>query len=221
MSAATPILAGFEFDDETYGLATDAIRDVIESAKRHRWFPHVTVDAGTSLAVRDHLTSHFELLGEGATAKSLSIDFIQGQWDVLVRAYRKVNPAGDDPAYGRGKWREALAVVAGDMRRELEESHREAIVPPLFPIAGNAAIVGGMLMPQVGGADVVDDKAYREPVWYLMCDVDADFWSAIIWPLAYRDRRNENPFTELVAMYESGFYPLGFSSDRFIVYSYT
>jgi hypothetical protein len=45
----------------------------------------------------------------------------------------------------RGEWRKGLAAVADEMTGELERSHRDATVPPLFPI-GNAAIVGGMLM---------------------------------------------------------------------------
>lgn len=220
MSVTTPVLAEFVFADQTYGDATDALRRVIDSAKRHRWFPHVTVDEQSSSTVRDRLMRHFDMLPDGARASSLAIDFIQGPWNVLARTYREVNPAGDDPAYGRGRWREALGVVAGEMRRELERSHREEIVPPLFPVAGNAAIVGGMLMPQMGGADLVNDEAHRQTVWYLMCDVDADFWSAIIWPLAYRQRQDENPFNELVAIYESGFYPLGFRGEKFVVYSY-
>jgi hypothetical protein len=221
MSVTTRALANFEVKDAAYGAATDAIQRVIESAKRHQWFARVAVDAQTSSPVRDRLARHFDVLGERAMARPSSVEFIQGSWDVLARAYREINPAGEDPAYGRGKWREALGVVVGEMRRELERSHRDSIVPPIFPNTGNAAIVGGMLMPQMGGIDVVDDEEHRQTVWYLMCDVDADFWSAIIWPLAYPEQRNENPFDNLVAVYESGFYPLGFSGDRFIVYSYT
>lgn len=214
------MLADFDIPDETYGAATDAIRRVIGSAKRHQWFPRVAVDARAASTVRDRLTRHFDLLGESATASSLSVDFIQGAWDVLARAYREINPAGDDPACRRGKWRDALDVFGGEMRRALELSHRDAIVPPLFSIAGKAAIVGGMLVPRFGGADVAGDDAHRRTVWYLMCDVDADFWRAILWLLAHPEHRDDSPFDELVAIYESGFYPLGFRGDRFIVYSY-
>jgi hypothetical protein len=219
MSITTPVVGDFEVNDHSYGVATEAIRRVIETARRYRWFPRITVDALSASVVRDRLTRHFDILGERATAKSLSVTFIQGSWDVLARSYREVNPAGDDPAYGRGRWREALGIVAGEMKRELERSNRESIVPPLFPIVGNATVVGGMLMPQIGGADIVDDQAHRQTVWYLMCDVDSDFWSAIIWPLAYQQRLN-SPFDELVQLYESGFYPLGFREEQFVVYSF-
>jgi len=220
MSTGAPVVADFRIDDGTYGDATDAIRRVIRSAERHQWFPKVTVDDRAAVSVRGRLTRHFEILGETATARSLSVDFVQGGWSVLAETYRAVNPAGDDPAHGRGKWREVLAVVGGEMRRELERSRREVIVPPLFPVVGNAGIVGGMLTTQIGGANVVDDETHRQTVWYLMCDVDADFWSAMIWPLANEDRRAENPFEELVETYVSGFYPLGFIGERFVVYSY-
>ena len=220
MSAGASVVANFRIEDGTYGDATNAIRRVIRSAERHRWFPKVTADDRAAAAVRDRLTRHFEILGDAATARSLLVDFVQGGWNVLAETYRAINPAGDDPAYGRGKWREMLAVVAGEMRRELERSRREAIVPPLFPVVGNAGIVGGMLTTEIGGADVVNDETHRQAVWYLMCDVDADFWSAMIWPLAHEVRRDENPFEELVGAYLSGFYPLGFIGERFIVYSY-
>jgi hypothetical protein len=219
MSATTPTLSDFAFDDQTYGVSTVAVRRVIESAMRHRWFPRVTVDEASSSLVRDCLTRHFDTVGGSATVKLPSIDFIHGSWDVLARVYREINPPGDDPAYGRGRWRAMLDGTAGEIRREVERSRREALVPPLFPVVGNAGVVGGMLMSQVGGADVVDDDSLRQTVWYLMCDVDSDFWSAIIWSLAYRERPNVNPFSELVTIYESGFYPLGFRGEQFIVYS--
>jgi hypothetical protein len=220
MSAGASVVANFRIDDGTYGDATDAIRRLIRRAERHQWFPKVTVDDRATAGVRDRLTHHFEIIGEAVTARSLLVDFIQGGWDVLAETYRAVNPAGDDPAYGRGKWREMLAVVAGEMRCELERAPRETIVPPLFPVVGNAGILGGMLTTEIGGANVVNDETHRQAVWYLMCDVDADFWSAIIWPLAHEARRDENPFEELVETYMSGFYPLGFIGERFIVYSY-
>jgi hypothetical protein len=220
MSAGASVVANFRIDDGAYGKATNAIRRIIRRAERHRWFPKVTVDDDATAAVRDRLTRHFEIIGKSVTARSLPVDFIQGGWNVLAEAYRAINPAGDDPAYGRGKWRDMLAVVAGEMRRDLEQSKREAIVPPLFPVLGNAGIVGGMLTTEIGGANVVDDEPHRQTVWYLMCDVDADFWSALIWPLAHEDGGAGNPFEELVETYVSGFYPLGFIGERFIVYSY-
>jgi hypothetical protein len=214
------MMANFKIDDGAYGDATDAIRRVIGGAERHRWFPAVTMDEGTTAAVRGRLVRHFEILGEAATARSLVVDFIQGGWDMLAETYRTVNPAGDDPAYASGAWREMLGAISGGMRRELERSRRNAIVPPLFPVVGNAGIVGGMLTTEISGANVLTDETHRQTVWYLMCDVDADFWSAIIWPIAYEARRDENPFRELAETYILGFYPLGFVGERFVVYSY-
>jgi len=214
------MIENFKIDDGAYGDATDAIRRVIGGAARHRWFPAVTVDDGTTAAVRGRLARHFEILGEPATARSLVVDFIQGGWDMLTGTYRTVNPAGDDPAYASGIWREMLGAVSGEMRRELERSRRDTIVPPLFPIVGNAGIVGGMLTTEIGGADVIADETLRQTVWHLMCDIDGDFWSAIIWPIVHEARRDENPFRELAETYISGFYPLGFVGERFLVYSY-
>lgn len=220
MTERTSSVVSLNFGDSTYGDATTAIRRVIRSSECYRWFRKVDMDDRATEAVRNRLTRHFEILGETVTAQSLVVDFVQGGWNVLAEMYRTVNPAGKDPAYGRGKWREALDVIAGDIRRELERSRPKAIVPPLFPVAGNAGIVARMLTTEMGGASVVSDEIYRQTVWYMMCDVDGDFWSAMIWPLSYEDRRDENPFEELVAMYLSGFYPLGFVGERFIVYSY-
>jgi hypothetical protein len=220
MNGGTPVVANLKIAEGTYGGATEAIRRTLRSAELHQWFPKVTVDDRATAAVRDRMTRHFEELGEIATAASLSIDFIQGGWNVLADTYRTINPAGNDPAYGRGQWRSALDIVAGEMRHDLERSNQQVIVPPLFPVAGDAGIVGGMLTTEMGGAKIVSDETQRQTVWHLMCDVDADFWSAIIWPLAHEVRRNLSPFEELVETYMSGFYPLGFIGERFIVYSY-
>lgn len=224
MSDAAAVTAKFEIADQTYGRATAEVRRIIDAAAAIRWFPAVAPDPSEIDTVRSLLSEHFRSLGnrEPRVDAALPVNFVIGGWDVLGDAYRRINPAGveADSAYARGPWRRALGEFGADLDRELQCSRPSLIVPPLFPFRGNHAIVGGMLTTNASrGSQIVEDAKWRDTIWYLMCDVDSDFWNAIIAALLSDDPRTPNAFSILVEIYGRGFYPLGFEEDQFIVYS--
>jgi len=224
MSDAASVPAKFEIAEQTYGGATTEVQRIIDAAAAIRWFPAVPADGSEIDAVRALLLEHLRLLGEREPRvdAALSMKFITGGWDVLGDAYRRVNPASieADAAYARGSWRRAVGELAADIHRELQCSRPSLVVPPLFPFAGNQAIVGGMLTTNASrGSQIVDDAKWRETIWYLMCDVDSDFWNAITAALVSDHPRTPNAFRILVEIYTRGFYPLGFEEDQFIIYS--
>jgi hypothetical protein len=212
-SSALPI------DAATYGVATSAIRQVIQLATNHRWFPELSLNDAAKDAVRKQLVRHWEAMGDHAISQLSHVEFVHGSWRKLAEVYALANPERDLSPYGRGRWREFLALLAGEARSTLEQSHREAVVPPLFPVPGNAGIVARMLAAKREDITMVSEPSPRQAVWHLMCDVDSDFWSTIISLLVNPDL-DQNPFASLVAIYESGFYPLGFVDDAFLVFSY-
>lgn len=214
----------FQIEGTTYGAATAEVRSVVDAAKQLRWFPQSRVD--DEQTVRDLLVKHFEVLGEqrsnGRRLDTEAVHFVRGGWRLLGQSYRAANPvaADDDPAYTRGEWRRLLGSAAARLQERLETSHASVVVPPLFPFAGKATILAGMLTTDPArGASIIDDHEWRETIWYLMCDVDSDFWNAIVAALASDAGPVANPFALLIEIYTRGFYPLGFIDNRFVVYT--
>lgn len=212
----------FDIVDGGYGRATEYVRSIIEKAKALRWFPHDTTTDEETATVRGLLIHHLEMLNRAtadlATPEPL-IEIARGGWDVLGETYRAANPVDDDPAYARGDWRHSLGMLASALQRRVESTRSSLIVPPLFPFSGKPTILAGMLTTEPAqGANVVDDRAWRETIWYLMCDVDSDFWNAIMAGLASDGEDVSNAFSVLVDIYSRGFYPIGFVGGRFIVY---
>lgn len=213
----------FEIADGAYGRATAYVRAVVDKAKALRWFPADATTDEEIATVRDLVVQHLEMLKPGGAdraTRETTIDIVRGGWDVLAQAYRAANPITleDDPAYARGDWRKLLGAVASELQRRVEVTRSALIVPPLFPFAGKPTILAGMLTTDPArGASVVDDLSWRETIWYLMCDVDSDFWNAIVAALATEDEESTNVFSVLIKIYSRGFFPLGFVGDRFVV----
>lgn len=214
----------FDIVDDAYGRATEHVRAIVEKAKALRWFPSDTTTEEEIATARALLLQHLAMLNRAmadlATPEP-AIEIVRGGWGVLGEIYRGANPVAsdEDPAYARGEWRRSLGVLASALQRRVEATRASLIVPPLFPFYGKPMILNGMLTTEPArGANVVDDLPWRETIWYLMCDVDSDFWNAIMAALASDGKEASNAFAVLVDIYSRGFYPIGFVGGRFIVY---
>jgi hypothetical protein len=215
----------FRIEDGQYGVATAAVKKVVEMAASHEWFPPVGADDGARDRVRSLLGEHLAVLAQRRVAlpSAVTFEFVRGGWGVLADAYRECNPVGfaDDPAYARGVWRTALGELVEAARQDADaRGTRRYFVPPLFPVEHNPVIVRQPLTATYDRLEaIVGDPARRDTVWYMMCGVDADYWDAILWEIAYQPNPPANPFHLLIETYSLGYYPLGTAGDSFVIYS--
>ncbi|HEY0143202.1 MAG TPA: hypothetical protein VGF48_20080 [Thermoanaerobaculia bacterium] len=200
-----------------YGEATDSVNRLLQVAQHFKWFPPVANDNAEYMVVR-----HADLLAKfGITAREGDVHVVTGDLREAARIYRAANPVSstDDPIYARGRWRSRISdIFAPVASNAARDEVKPRFGPPLFPIAGNALVCGATL---VADRDellrLVNDPEYRATIWYLMCDVESDFWNAIAAEIA-GEEQIKDAFAGLIDLYANGYYPLGFVADRFVTF---
>lgn len=206
----------------SYGDATPSIITIIGIAESLQWFPRPRAEA--DLEVRRLVQDHLRLTGYATgAANRVAIAFVESNLSDAAALYGKLNAVSPGDSYASGAWRRTLGELAARVHLELEQPQFQAFIkPPLFPIPGKAGVLGGMLAASreklAALTGTLADRD-REMIWWLMCDVDKDFWEAVQWQVARGVSLDQNPFFLLVQAYSLGFYPLGVTDGRFVIYS--
>lgn len=197
----------------TYGLATDAVDRLLRIADSFEWFRKRTPDHSVIFDLQRRLMQRL-----GVSVPDARMLITVGDLREAAALYRAANPIEDDPAYARGRWRSLLseAFMVVSQISTSDPDVRRRFVPPLFPFAGNAGVCGATLVAHRDElVRSVGNNDFNETIWYLMCDVENDFWSAIISEIAGR-RTEAEIFNQLLELYVAGCYPVGFIQNRFI-----
>lgn len=208
----------FDIVDGDYGFGTAEIRRKVLQARAMRWQSLVEPPFEE---IRTLLATLFDVLGDRWLLRDTElVEFVDGGWAALAEIYPRINsfePAGD-LNYPQGAWRQMLGRLASECQHQVSRSCPELVRPPLFPFQGNPSVISGRLVPSPASVEVDANPRLLKTIRHLVCDVDEDFWNAIIEALAGREQRGRGPFAVLTDIYEAGAYPLGLSNDRFIVY---
>jgi hypothetical protein len=211
-----------DIPDGVYGEATETIRQIIASAASLRWF--VPPEPGSRSDIEHLVREHLGLIQKGTdliNKRDFSIDVVEGTLSHAADIYAEMNLVTRDDPYARGEWRRSVGEAAANIHHELQRPEfRRFIEPPLFPMSGKPGFLGGTLAATrevLASLTPAMHDQDRETVWWLMCDIEGDFWNAIQWQLA-RGVIDENPFYYLIQHYRLGFYPLGIKNHQFVIY---
>jgi hypothetical protein len=213
-----------EIPQGTYGEATPAIAKIVALAGSLEWFARRGGESRND--AQTLLDRHLSLVDREETPTGFmqpKPEFIVSTLADAARIYRRLNVVDNETGYPSGIWRRTLGAIAAKVHAELDQPRLKPMLnPPLFPIAGAPGVLAGMLAASretLGALTKEMSAEDREAVWWLMCDIDKDFWEAIQWQLGRGGALDENLFFPLLKAYVLGFYPLGVESQTMIVYS--
>ncbi len=214
------VIKSSDIREGQYGNATHAIKQVLALTESMKWFPAKNPDLQAN--PEDLLDAHLRLVLP--TAQPLRVEFRDGELPLAANLYRRINSIAEVDIQPSGVWRRALTALAAKTHAVLERPERRSVIePPLFAFSGRSGVLSGMLAASreklIARSPSLDNRD-RETIWWLMCDVDKDFWETILWQLAYAAELNKNPFYLLAQIYTCGFYPLGMLDDEFVIYSF-
>ena len=197
----------------TYGVATDAINEILALGHSLVFFPPVGTVGDNDLAL---FRCHHELyqLAVGS-AREWHPMVILGDSAVLRSCRDRVTRRVED--HGFDLWSVTLAHHVERLVDAVPD--RSAVFkPPLWNVPGLYNVVSKLSIgpPKDVLHNVATDD--HDLFWKLACEVDNKFWNAIQWEVLRQDELRTNPYYPLLQLFSRGLYPIGLDSDLFVVF---
>jgi hypothetical protein len=197
----------------TYGVATDAVNQILALGHSLMFFPSVTTVGDEDLAL---MRRHHELyrLAVGS-APGWHPMVVLGDSAVLRSCRERVTRRVED--HGFDLWSVTLAQQVTRLADALPDKSA-VFKPPLWSVPGLYNVVSKLSIAPP--KDVFHSFAAgdRDLFWKLACEVDNKFWNAIQWEVVRQDELTTNPYYPLLQLFSKGLYPIGLESDLFVVF---